>query len=546
VRWPSLAGAVVEKDERADLVITSFRTYAALVGLLCLTASCSSSPSSSSSAPGGREAVGTTGSKSVAEKRPSLPQGEDGDKLPDVPSPYDALPAETRGLLDTPFTGDFDAMVKRRLIRAGVVFNRTQYFIDKGVQRGISYESINLFEEELNKRLKTGLLKVHVAIVPLSRDQLFSSLQEGKVDLVAAALTITPERRKQVDFSIPTRTGVSEIVVTSKDAPPLATTDDLAGREVFVRRSSSYYESLVGLNADLKSRGKPPVIIKEAPDALEDDDVLEMVNAGLVELTIVDDFVAELWLQVFPDIRLHKDAAVRTGGEISVGVRKNNPRLRGAVNAWIKKYGPGTAFGNTIEKRYLQSTQYVKDAASEGERRKLRALVKLFETYGGRYNVDYLLMAAQGFQESRLDQSARSRVGAIGVMQVMPATGKDLAVGDITKVEPNVHAGVKYFRFMMDQFYKDEPMDELNKGLMTLASYNAGPGRLRQLRSETARRGLDPNKWFGNVERVVSERVGRETVQYVSNIYKYYVAYRLVLDRDQARERARGEVTNNP
>jgi membrane-bound lytic murein transglycosylase MltF len=546
VRWPSLASAVVEKDERADLVITSFRTYAALVGLLCLTASCSSSPSSSSSAPGGREAVGTTGSKSVAGKRPPLPQGEDGDKLPDVPSPYDALPAETRGLLDTPFTGDFDAMVKRRLIRAGVVFNRTQYFIDKGVQRGISYESINLFEEDLNKRLKTGLLRVHVAIVPLSRDQLFSSLQEGKVDLVAAALTITPERRKQVDFSIPTRTGVSEIAVTSKDAPPIATTDDLAGREVFVRRSSSYYESLLDLNADLKSRGKPPVIIKAAPDALEDDDVLEMVNAGLVELTIVDDFVAELWLQVFPDIRLHKDAVVRTGGEISVGVRKNNPRLLGAVNAWIKKYGPGTAFGNTIEKRYLQSTQYVKDAASEGERRKLRAMVKLFETYGGRYNVDYLLMAAQGFQESRLDQSARSHVGAIGVMQVMPATGKDLAVGDITKVEPNIHAGVKYFRFMMDQFYKDEPMDELNKGLMTLASYNAGPGRLRQLRSETARRGLDPNKWFGNVERVVSERVGRETVQYVSNIYKYYVAYRLVLDRDQARERARGEVTNNP
>jgi membrane-bound lytic murein transglycosylase MltF len=508
--------------------------YAALVGLFVLTVSCSSS-----SAPGGGESAG--------EKQPALPQVEGDDKpLPEVASPYDALAAETRGLLDTPFTGDFDAMVKRRLIRAGVVFNRTQYFIDKGVQRGISYESINLFEEELNKRLKTGLLKVHVAIVPLSRGQLFSSLQEGKVDLVAAALTITPERRKQVDFSIPTRTGVSEIVVTSKDAPPIATTDDLAGREVFVRRSSSYYESLVDLNADLKSRGKPPVIIKEAPDALEDDDVLEMVNAGLVELTIVDDFVAEFWLQVFPDIRLHKDAAVRTGGEISVGVRKNNPKLLAATNAWIKKYGPGTAFGNTMDRRYLQSTKYVKGAASEAERMKLRALVKLFETYGARYNVDYLLMAAQGFQESRLDQSARSHVGAIGVMQVMPATGKDLAVGDITKVEPNVHAGVKYFRFMMDQFYKDEPMDELNKGLMTLASYNAGPGRLRQLRAETARRGLDPNRWFGNVERVVSERVGRETVQYVSNIYKYYVAYRLVLDRDQARERARGEVANNP
>ena len=151
-------------------------------------------------------------------------------------------------------------------------------------------------------------------------------------------------------------------------------------------------------------------------------------------------------------------------------------------------------------------------------------------------------MAAQGYQESQLDQSAKSHVGAIGVMQVMPATGKDLNVGDITQVEPNIHAGVKYFRFMMDEFYKDEPMTELDKGLMTLASYNAGPGRIRQLRRETEKRGLNPNVWFGNVERVVSERVGRETVQYVSNIYKYYVAYRLSMDREAARAKAKSEV----
>jgi membrane-bound lytic murein transglycosylase MltF len=199
-----------------------------------------------------------------------------------------------------------------------------------------------------------------------------------------------------------------------------------------------------------------------------------------------------------------------------------------------------------IERRYLQNTNYVKNAAAETERRKLRSLVKMFETYGGKYNVDYLLMTAQGYQESRLDQSVKSRVGAIGVMQVMPATGKDLAVGDIRQTEPNVHAGVKYFRFMMDQYYKDDPMDELNKGLMTLASYNAGPGRIRQLRKEAADRGLNPNVWFGNVERVVSERIGRETVTYVSNIYKYYVAYRLVLDRDQARARAKEAVKKNP
>jgi membrane-bound lytic murein transglycosylase MltF len=452
------------------------------------------------------------------------------------------MPSEARGLINKPFTGDFDAMVKRRMIRAGVVYNRTQYYIDRGQQRGMSYEALHLFEEEINKRLKTGLLKVYVAIIPLARDQLFTALREGKVDLVAATLTITPDRRKVAEFSMPTRTNVSEIVVTAPSVAPIATPDDLSGHEVFVRRSSSYYESLTRLNEGLKSKGKPPVVIKEAPEALEDDDILEMVNAGLVELTIVDDFMAEFWQKVFTGVKPLKNVAVRTGGEIGVGVRKDNPQMLRAVNMWIKRYGPRTAFGNMMERRYLENVEYVKSAAAEKERAKLRELVKFFQTYGDKYDVDYLLMAAQGYQESRLDQGAKSHVGAIGVMQVMPATGKDLAVGDITKTEANIHAGVKYFRFMMDTFYKNEPMDRLNKGLMTLASYNAGPGRLRQLRAETARRGLNPNVWFGNVERVTSEKVGRETVQYVANIYKYYVAYSLVMEREQARKGAKSTV----
>jgi membrane-bound lytic murein transglycosylase MltF len=524
----------------------SLASCAVLCAWLLAAAACTSptpSPGTSSPAAGAQPAP----SPASGQQKPSLPSADAPDELlPPVPSPYDALPAAARDALDKPFTGDFDEMVKRRIVRAGVVFNRTQYFIDKGVQRGISYESIKLFEEQLNKRLKTGLLTVHVAIVPLLRDQLFPALAAGKVDFVAAAITITPERKKIAEFSTPTRSNVSEIAVAAPGVPPVAVPDDLSGREVFVRRSSSYYESLTRLNESLASRGKPPVTIKEAPEPLEDDDVLEMVNAGLVDLTIVDDFVAEFWHQVFPNITLHKGAAVRTAGEIAIGVRKGNPKLLRALNIWIKEYGPRTAFGNMMERRYLQGADYVKNAAADAERKKLLDLVELFKTYGDRYNVDYLLMAAQGYQESRLDQSVKSRVGAIGIMQVMPATGKELAVGDITRIEPNVHAGVKYFRFMMDQYYKNDPMTDINKGLMTLASYNAGPARVRQLRREAALRGLDPNVWFGNVERIASERIGRETVQYVSNIFKYYVAYKLVQDRRIARDRAKEEVKKNP
>jgi membrane-bound lytic murein transglycosylase MltF len=270
-----------------------------------------------------------------------------------------------------------------------------------------------------------------------------------------------------------------------------------------------------------------------------------MVSAGLAPITIVDDYLAEFWSQVFTGITVHKDVAVRTGGRLAVAFRRDNPKLRGAVNEWIKKHGKGDSFRNVVEQRYLQNTKYVKNAAADAERKKFLAVVELFKKYGAQYNVDYLLMAAQGYQESTLDQNVKSPVGAIGVMQVMPPTGKELAVGDITKLEPNIHAGVKYMRFMVDQYYKDEPMDNLNKGLMTFASYNAGPGRVRQLRRETEKRGLDPNVWFGNVERVASERIGRETVTYVSNIYKYYITYRLLADQQERRNAAKAEVAKS-
>jgi len=239
---------------------------------------------------------------------------------------------------------------------------------------------------------------------------------------------------------------------------------------------------------------------------------------------------------------VHGDVAVRSGGNLAVAFRKENPRLRQEVNKWIRKHGKGDAFRNTIERKYLQNVKYVKNAAADSERRKLAGVLELFKKYGAQYNIDYLLMAAQGYQESTLDHNVKSPVGAIGVMQVMPPTGKELKVGDITQIEPNIHAGVKYMRFMMDQYFKDEPMDNLNKGLMTFAAYNAGPGRLRQLRRETAQRGLDPNVWFGNVERIASERIGRETVTYVSNIYKYYVAYRLINAQQERRAAAKAEV----
>jgi membrane-bound lytic murein transglycosylase MltF len=438
-------------------------------------------------------------------------------------------------------TGDLDEMIKRRYIRVATTYSKTNYFIDRGVQRGTVYEAFTLFEEELNAKLKSKNIRVHVVFIPVSRDELLTSVAEGRADVAAAALTVTPEREKLVDFSPSTRSDVNEIVVTGPGAPAITTIDDLSGQEVFVRRSSSYYDSLVALNGQLKQKGKKEVVVKLAPDVLETEDILEMVNSGLVKITVADNNLAEFWSQILPSLSLRPAVAVRSGGRLAVGVRKNSPQLMAEVSAWIKRHGPKTMFGNMMTQRYLKNTRFARSATSKAEMDRFQQIIAYFRKYGEQYKVDYLLMAAQGFQESGLDQNVKSKVGAIGVMQVMPATGKELKVGDISQVEANIHAGVKYIRFMIDQYFEKEPMDQLNKGLFAFASYNAGPGRVRQLRQEAAKRGLDPNRWFNNVEQIASERIGRETVTYVSNIYKYYVAYGLAVEELEQRRRLKSQ-----
>ena len=440
------------------------------------------------------------------------------------------------------YTGDLDGMVKRRVIRALVVFSRTQYFVDKGAQLGTAYETMRSFEDHINASRKLKTLKVHVVFLPTSRDDLIPALLEGRGDLAMAGLTATPERLKKVDFSEPFADKVEEIVVTGPKSPAIGALNDLSGQEVFVRPSSSYWEHLEALNQKFKADGKAPVKLRPAPETLEDEDLLEMLNAGLVGLVVVDDYKATLWANMFKSIQPRPDIAVHEGGQIGVMFRQGSPLLKAELASFAKTHRVGTLFGNTVVKKYVRSTKFVKSATSDAEIKKFQDTVSLFRNYGTKYDLDHLLVMAQSYQESRLDQNAKSHVGAIGIMQVMPATGKELAVGDITQLEPNIHAGVKYVRFMMDRYYGKEPMDLVNKMLFTYASYNAGPARIARLRKEAAAKGLNPNLWFNNVETVVAARIGAETVTYVSNIYKYYIAYKLVTEAEEERRKAREDL----
>jgi membrane-bound lytic murein transglycosylase MltF len=350
----------------------------------------------------------------------------------------------------------------------------------------------------------------------------------GQGDVAAANLTVTPDRSRQVDFITPVATEVRELVVTGTGAPPLTRLQDLSGQTVFVQRASSYFESLTTLNEQFRREGLAAIQLREAPGQFEIEDMLEMTQAGLAHIVIADSYLAEFWRQVFPALRVHQDLVLRVSGDIAFAIRKDSPILKSALDSFTRTHRAGTLFGNVVLKKYQQQTKWARNALSDADRRRFTNLVALFRKYGDRYGVDWLLMAAQGYQESQLDQQRRSRSGAIGVMQLLPATGREMNVGDIHDVDANVHAGVKYMRQIADTYFRDAGIDSLNRLLFAFAAYNAGPGRVRGLREQARQRGLDPDQWFNNVERVAAERIGAETVRYVANIYKYYVAYTLV------------------
>lgn len=441
------------------------------------------------------------------------------------------------------WTGDLSALLERRVIRMLVVYSKTYYFIDKGQQRGITHDFGKELEKQLNAGNKDRSRPIHVAFIPVTREQLLPYLAAGVGDIATGALTITPERLSQVDFTAPASDSVSEILVTAPDIAPPATVEELSGRNVYVRRSSSYYESLAGLNSRLASLGKPPVNIQLAEENLEDEDILEMVNAGLIDATVVDSFVADFWKEIFTAIKPQPAIVLRSNAQIAWAIRKNSPELKGMLDGFVAKNRAGTMTGNVIFKRYLQNTRWARGATKAEDMRRFIELTNLFKKYATQYDFDWLMLIAQGYQESGLDQKTRSPVGAVGVMQVMPTTAKDrnVAIKDIHLVEPNIHAGVKYMRFLVNEYFDDPGIDRVNRHLFAFASYNAGPNRIERLRGVAAKQGLDPNKWFNNVEVVVAQEVGREPVQYVSNIFKYYIAYKLAMEKTRQREAAKAE-----
>src|SRR5262245_46173541 len=496
----------------------------AILALISALAGCRQQPKQESTA------------SSAGDSGAPAPAAENSDLVPVVD-----LDATEFQKIKTPWTGDFNELGDRRYIRALVVVNETSYFIDRGQQRGYAYESLAEFERSLRPKATIRHIATRITIIPTTRDRLLPALAAGYGEIAIGNLTITPEREKIVDFSDPLLDNVKELIVTGPSAPPISSLDDLSGKEVQVRASSSYHESLKLLNKRFHNSGKAPVKIRFADELLEDEDLMQMVDAGIYPITVIDSHIARFWGQIYDRVNVHEDLVLREGGRIAWAMRKNTPEFKRVINDFVSTRRAGTLFGNLMLQRYLGSADRLKNPIAEAEMQRFHDLVGLFRNYGNKYDIPWLLIAAQGYQESRLDQSKRSPAGAIGIMQVKPSTAADPNVGirNIQYKENNIHAGVRYLRFVINQFFMDQEMDRLNRGLFAMASYNAGPARVAGLRRRAEAAGLDPNLWFNNVEIVAAREIGRETVDCVSNIYKYYIAYRGVAHVGEERAQAR-------
>jgi membrane-bound lytic murein transglycosylase MltF len=461
----------------------------------------------------------------------------------------DEAPAKVRQLniANKTWTGDFDKLLERRMIRVYSPFSRSLYFSDRGRERGLAAELVRDWERYINIKYAKQLGKrpLTVYIVPATRDKLLTDVRDGFADVAIGNLTVTDERLKIVDF-VPGddgRRSINEVVVTGPKSPELKTLDDLSGKRVHVRKASSYYESLERLNEKFKKDGKPEMQLVLVPDALEDEDLLDMEDAGLIELLVMDDWKARMWVQVLPKLDVRNDLVLRENADTGWAIRKDSPKLKAEIDDFFRNWAMKQGVVAYRMNSYMKRVKELRDPTGKAEYKRFQATLAIFEKYGKKYDFDPLMLAAQGYQESQLDQNAKSHVGAIGVMQLMPDTGASMKVGDIRVTEANIHAGAKYMDTLMEQYFPDAHFSEGNRPLFAFASYNCGPGNVSRMRKEAVKRGLDPDKWFNNVEIVVAQKIGTETTNYVRNIYKYYVTYKLTLDAEATRRKAIESVT---
>lgn len=414
-----------------------------------------------------------------------------------------------------------------RYLTVLIPYDRSRFFIHKGEPRGFEYELVRQFERRFNESRTTEETPLQTLFLPVPFAQLVDLLADGTGDIAAGGLTVTPERAARVRFSEPYMTGVREIVVANENISLGETLDSLAGRRIVVVKGSSYAEHLGTLNDRLISTGLEPINIVEAPASVMSEDLLELVHAGAIALTVVDEHIAELWAKVLDGLQV-TDLAIADGNDIAwaFGKELSGPIVE-SVNEFLSDARRGSLLGNILFNRYFADSEWIRNPLGPEAITEVSRYRPIFSKHAETNDLDWRLVAAVSFQESGFDPYATSSVGAKGLMQVRPQTAKDVGVNDLNTPDAQVAAGTRYLASLRERFL-GEGIEARQATNLALAGYNAGPARLEELRRVTKDElGLDPDVWFFNVERAAARDVGLETVRYVANVNKYRLAYEL-------------------
>ena len=393
----------------------------------------------------------------------------------------------------------------------------------KGQSIGVEYQRMRAFEQYLNRNARDGRA-LKLVIIPRAKDQLLAALQRGEGDLVAPGELINTPRASQLSASVAIRRNVPMIIVARQGNRTYQNLEQLSGRSLALPAGSVAGEAVQAINQRLIESKRSPIVIEWVDPSLAIEDVLEMVQAGIFSVTAVEQPIAERWAKVMPKLRLDRHLKLGKDGAMRWYVRRDTPMLGASIDRFLKEYRD-PADQDAAFQRVYRRLYKVHYPLGRIERQRLENVRPVLQRFASEHGFDWLTLAALAFKESTLNPAARGAGGATGLMQVTPAAARSVGVSNIAVLDNNVQASAKYLGMIRRNYFNSPQLNERERMAFVLAGYNMGPQRVQGLRAEARRRGLNPNQWFFQVERVAMEQLGMGVVSYVNSVNKYYLAY---------------------
>jgi membrane-bound lytic murein transglycosylase F len=440
---------------------------------------------------------------------------------------------------------DLDSIMKRGKLVAVTDYNSINYFIYKGEPMGFNYEMLKSFTDHLGIDLEI-VTENHI-------NHALRLLNSGEADLLAFGLTVNSSRKKEILFTDPIAE-TRQVLVQRKPRSWRAMTEDaierhlvrnqieLAHKSIYVQENSAHADRLKALSDEI---GDTINIIEVPYDAEE---LIKNVAKGEIEYTVCDENIAAVNSTYYPDIDISTPVSFKQN--IAWGVRKNNSqKLLNELNQWIDTYKSTGSYALLYAKYFRNSRSeiIVKSDYYYLSTGKISMWDDMIKSASTELNWDWRLLASLICQESRFDPDVESRVGAFGLMQIMPGTGQSFGIDIKASPSNNIKAGTMYINRLQSIFEAkiNNPKERIK---FILASYNAGPGHVFDAMKLAEKNGKDPQKWDGNVavwllkksdpkyftDSVVKNGFfkGTESVNFVSEVLERYDHYKNIVPEE--------------